>query len=183
MKQQLNNLSFLSSGSHNAITYCLDMNDRSVDPMQPDMLQKLDKYMKPLIRPFVYKWAITQVITLDSSTLWELRFNGRRTAVMSCASCVFLGVHYKAAAGLRGQILRPEDRTQTQRPLHRPVLLPRCLHHAHRRGKATVKAHRFVVEYFTPPVQTLLTAYTLNNSRGVLSLSLKIHRQGKQRGS
>lgn len=39
------------------------MNDRSpVDPRQPDMLQKLDKYMKPLIRPFVYKWAITQVI-------------------------------------------------------------------------------------------------------------------------
>lgn len=39
------------------------MNDRSpVDLTQPDMLQKLDKYMKPLIRPFVYKWAITQVI-------------------------------------------------------------------------------------------------------------------------
>lgn len=38
------------------------MNDRSpVDLTQPDMLQKLDKYMKPLIRPFVYKWAITQV--------------------------------------------------------------------------------------------------------------------------
>lgn len=50
-------------GSHNAITYCLDMNDRSpVDLTQPDMLQKLDKYMKPLIRPFVYKWAITQVM-------------------------------------------------------------------------------------------------------------------------
>lgn len=39
------------------------MNDGSpVDLTQPDMLQKLDKYMKPLIRPFVYKWAITQVI-------------------------------------------------------------------------------------------------------------------------
>lgn len=38
------------------------MNERSpVDLTQPDMLQKLDKYMKPLIRPFVYKWAITQV--------------------------------------------------------------------------------------------------------------------------
>lgn len=38
------------------------MNDRSpVDLTQPDMLQKLDKYMKPLIRPFVYKWAVTQV--------------------------------------------------------------------------------------------------------------------------
>ncbi|CAL8271592.1 unnamed protein product [Boreogadus saida] len=48
-------------GSHNAITYCLDMNDRSpVDLTQPDMLQKLDRYMKPLIRPFVYKWAVTQ---------------------------------------------------------------------------------------------------------------------------
>lgn len=56
-------VSFLSKlGSHNAITYCLDMNDRSpVDLTQPDMLQKLDKYMKPLIRPFVYKWAKTQV--------------------------------------------------------------------------------------------------------------------------
>ncbi|XP_056109955.1 PI-PLC X domain-containing protein 1 isoform X1 [Rhinichthys klamathensis goyatoka] len=48
-------------GSHNAITYCLDKNDRSpVDRTQPDMLQKLDKYMKPIIRPFVYKWAIAQ---------------------------------------------------------------------------------------------------------------------------
>ncbi|XP_035763452.1 PI-PLC X domain-containing protein 1 isoform X2 [Neolamprologus brichardi] len=48
-------------GSHNAITYCLDMDDRSpIDLMQPDMLQKLDKFMKPLIRPFVYKWAKTQ---------------------------------------------------------------------------------------------------------------------------
>ena len=53
---------FTLLGSHNAITYCLDMNDRSpVDLTQPDMLQKLDKYMKPLIRPFVYKWAVTQV--------------------------------------------------------------------------------------------------------------------------
>ncbi|XP_051986078.1 PI-PLC X domain-containing protein 1-like isoform X1 [Xyrauchen texanus] len=48
-------------GSHNSLTYCLDKNDRSpVDPTQPDMLQKLDKYMKPIIRPFVYKWAIAQ---------------------------------------------------------------------------------------------------------------------------
>lgn len=54
---------FPDLGSHNAVTYCLDMNDRSpVDLTQPDMLQKLDKYMKPFIRPFVYKWAITQVI-------------------------------------------------------------------------------------------------------------------------
>ncbi|KAG1942500.1 PI-PLC X domain-containing protein 1 isoform X2 [Pimephales promelas] len=50
-------------GSHNAITYCLDKNDRSpVDLTQPDMLQKLDKYMKPIIRPFVYKWAIAQKV-------------------------------------------------------------------------------------------------------------------------
>lgn len=53
-------------GSHNAITYCLDKNDRSpVDLTQPDMLQKLDKYMKPIIRPFVYKWAIAQVRCYD----------------------------------------------------------------------------------------------------------------------
>lgn len=63
---------FSPSGSHNAVTYCLDMNDRSpVDPMQPDMLQKLDKYMKPLIRPFVYKWAKTQVIKLGRSAPWK----------------------------------------------------------------------------------------------------------------
>lgn len=38
------------------------MNNRSpIDLKQPDMLQRLDKYMKPIIRPFVYKWAITQV--------------------------------------------------------------------------------------------------------------------------
>ncbi|KAG7276304.1 hypothetical protein CRUP_015627 [Coryphaenoides rupestris] len=56
-------------GSHNAITYCLDMNDRSpVDLTQPDMLQKLDKYMKPLIRPFVYKWAVTQYICFATPT-------------------------------------------------------------------------------------------------------------------
>uniref|UniRef100_A0A8C6M3H4 Uncharacterized protein n=1 Tax=Nothobranchius furzeri TaxID=105023 RepID=A0A8C6M3H4_NOTFU len=37
-------------GSHKAITYCLDTNNRSpVDPMQPDMLQQLDKFMKPFI--------------------------------------------------------------------------------------------------------------------------------------
>ncbi|XP_066521298.1 PI-PLC X domain-containing protein 1 [Hoplias malabaricus] len=54
-------------GSHNAITYCLDKNDRSpFDLTQPDMLQKLDKYMKPIIRPFVYKWAVTQ-----DCSVWE----------------------------------------------------------------------------------------------------------------
>lgn len=59
-------LSLSLSGSHNAITYCLDTDDRSpIDLMQPDMLQKLDKFMKPLIRPFVYKWAKTQVILLQ----------------------------------------------------------------------------------------------------------------------
>ncbi|MBN3299639.1 PLCX1 protein, partial [Amia calva] len=48
-------------GSHNTITYCLDKNNRSpVDVTQPDMLKQLDKIMKPLIRPFLYKWAITQ---------------------------------------------------------------------------------------------------------------------------
>ncbi|XP_028856921.1 PI-PLC X domain-containing protein 1 [Denticeps clupeoides] len=63
----LSNLSI--PGSHNAITYCLDKNDRSpVDLTQPDVLQKLDKYMKPLIRPFVYKWSIAQ----DSSVKEQL---------------------------------------------------------------------------------------------------------------
>lgn len=66
----------LHTGSHNAITYCLDMNNRSpIDLKQPDMLQKLDKYMKPLIRPFVYKWAVTQVtITLKIRASLKLLF-------------------------------------------------------------------------------------------------------------
>ncbi|CAG5862032.1 unnamed protein product [Menidia menidia] len=68
-------------GSHNAITYCLDTNDRSpVDPMQPDMLQKLDKYMKPFIRPFVYKWAITQEYTIKQQLNWGVRYCDLRIA-------------------------------------------------------------------------------------------------------
>lgn len=64
-----NALFFPYLGSHNAITYCLDMNDSSpVDLTQPDMLQKLDKYMKPLIRPYVYKWAVTQVTNCVSES-------------------------------------------------------------------------------------------------------------------
>lgn len=52
------------------------MNDRSpVDLTQPDMLQKLDKYMKPLIRPYVYKWAITQVMN-GSGRRWLIFFWG-----------------------------------------------------------------------------------------------------------
>ncbi|XP_034557455.1 PI-PLC X domain-containing protein 1 [Notolabrus celidotus] len=68
-------------GSHNAITYCLDMNDRSpVDLTQPDMLQKLDKYMKPLIRPFVYKWAITQEFTIKQQLDCGIRYCDLRIA-------------------------------------------------------------------------------------------------------
>ncbi|XP_043985647.1 PI-PLC X domain-containing protein 1 isoform X1 [Gambusia affinis] len=72
---------FSPSGSHNAVTYCLDMNDRSpVDPMQPDMLQKLDKYMKPLIRPFVYKWAKTQEFTIKHQLDCGVRYCDLRIA-------------------------------------------------------------------------------------------------------
>ncbi|XP_034036500.1 PI-PLC X domain-containing protein 1 [Thalassophryne amazonica] len=68
-------------GSHNAITYCLDMNDRSpVDLTQPDMLQKLDKYMKPLIRPFVYKWAVTQEYTIMQQLDCGVRYCDLRIA-------------------------------------------------------------------------------------------------------
>ncbi|XP_028300321.1 PI-PLC X domain-containing protein 1 [Gouania willdenowi] len=68
-------------GSHNAITYCLDMNDRSpVDLMQPDLLQKLDKYMKPLIRPFVYKWAITQECNIKQQLDCGIRYFDLRIA-------------------------------------------------------------------------------------------------------
>ncbi|GAA6077694.1 PI-PLC X domain-containing protein 1 [Tachysurus ichikawai] len=68
-------------GSHNAITYCLDMNNRSpIDLKQPDMLQKLDKYMKPLIRPFVYKWAITQECTVREQMDCGVRYCDLRIA-------------------------------------------------------------------------------------------------------
>lgn len=68
-------------GSHNAITYCLDMNDRSpIDLMQPDLLQKLDKYMKPLIRPFVYKWAVTQEYTIKQQLDCGVRYCDLRIA-------------------------------------------------------------------------------------------------------
>ncbi|XP_062306879.1 PI-PLC X domain-containing protein 1 [Osmerus eperlanus] len=68
-------------GSHNAITYCLDKSDRSpVDLTQPDMLQKLDKYMKPLIRPFVYKWAVTQECTPSEQLDCGVRYCDLRIA-------------------------------------------------------------------------------------------------------
>ncbi|XP_076134666.1 PI-PLC X domain-containing protein 1 isoform X2 [Alosa pseudoharengus] len=68
-------------GSHNAITYCLDKNDRSpVDLTQPDVLQKLDKYMKPLIRPFVYKWAIAQECTVKEQLDGGVRYCDLRIA-------------------------------------------------------------------------------------------------------
>ncbi|XP_060723371.1 PI-PLC X domain-containing protein 1 [Tachysurus vachellii] len=68
-------------GSHNAITYCLDMNNRSpIDLKQPDMLQKLDKYMKPLIRPFVYKWAVTQECTVREQMDCGVRYCDLRIA-------------------------------------------------------------------------------------------------------
>ncbi|CDQ77316.1 unnamed protein product [Oncorhynchus mykiss] len=68
-------------GSHNAITYCLDRSDRSpVDLTQPDLLQKLDKYMKPLIRPFVYKWAVTQEATVKEQLDCGVRYLDLRIA-------------------------------------------------------------------------------------------------------
>ncbi|KAL4656865.1 PI-PLC X domain-containing protein 1-like isoform X1 [Arapaima gigas] len=68
-------------GSHNTVTYCLDKNDRSpVDLTQPDVLQKLDKYMKPLIRPFVYKWAITQESTVKQQLDCGVRYCDLRIA-------------------------------------------------------------------------------------------------------
>ncbi|KAJ8256150.1 hypothetical protein COCON_G00200140 [Conger conger] len=68
-------------GSHNTVTYCLDRNDRSpVDLTQPDMLRKLDKYMKPLIRPFVYKWAITQECSVKEQLDAGVRYCDLRIA-------------------------------------------------------------------------------------------------------
>ncbi|XP_036396968.1 PI-PLC X domain-containing protein 1-like [Megalops cyprinoides] len=68
-------------GSHNTVTYCLDRNNRSpVDLTQPDMLQKLDKYMKPLIRPFVYKWAITQESSMKEQLDAGVRYCDLRIA-------------------------------------------------------------------------------------------------------
>ncbi|XP_062854225.1 PI-PLC X domain-containing protein 1 [Trichomycterus rosablanca] len=68
-------------GSHNAITYCLDTNNRSpIDLKQPDMLQKLDKYMKPIIRPFVYKWAVTQECSVREQLDCGVRYCDLRIA-------------------------------------------------------------------------------------------------------
>nr|XP_023999245.1 PI-PLC X domain-containing protein 1-like [Salvelinus alpinus] len=79
MGRSLRNLAI--PGSHNAITYCLDRSDRSpVDLTQPDLLQKLDKYMKPLIRPFVYKWAVTQEATVKEQLDCGVRYLDLRIA-------------------------------------------------------------------------------------------------------
>ncbi|XP_061680457.1 PI-PLC X domain-containing protein 1 [Syngnathoides biaculeatus] len=68
-------------GSHNAITYCLDSSRRSpVDPAQPDMLQKLDRFMKPLVRPFVYKWAVTQESSVTQQLDCGVRYCDLRIA-------------------------------------------------------------------------------------------------------
>ncbi|XP_023656800.1 PI-PLC X domain-containing protein 1-like [Paramormyrops kingsleyae] len=68
-------------GSHNTITYCLDKNDRSpVDLAQPDVLQTLDKYMKPLIRPFVYKWAMAQETSVKEQLDCGVRYCDLRIA-------------------------------------------------------------------------------------------------------
>ncbi|XP_006639290.2 PI-PLC X domain-containing protein 1 [Lepisosteus oculatus] len=68
-------------GTHNSITYCLDKNNRSpVDHTQPDMLKKLDKIMKPLIRPFVYKWAITQESSVKEQLDGGVRYCDLRIA-------------------------------------------------------------------------------------------------------
>ncbi|KAK1169681.1 PI-PLC X domain-containing protein 1 [Acipenser oxyrinchus oxyrinchus] len=68
-------------GSHNSITYCLDKNNRSpVDHTQPDFLKKLDKYMKPIIRPFVYKWSITQESTVKEQLDEGVRYCDLRIA-------------------------------------------------------------------------------------------------------
>ncbi|KAM8890437.1 PI-PLC X domain-containing protein 1 [Synchiropus picturatus] len=68
-------------GSHNAITYCLDMDNRSpVDLTQPDMLQKLDRYLKPIIRPFVYKWAVTQEFSIKQQLDCGVRYYDLRIA-------------------------------------------------------------------------------------------------------
>ncbi|XP_061895291.1 PI-PLC X domain-containing protein 1 isoform X1 [Entelurus aequoreus] len=68
-------------GSHNAITYCLDSNNRSpVDLTQPDMLRKLDRYLKPLIRPFVYKWAVTQEYSVKQQLDCGVRYCDLRIA-------------------------------------------------------------------------------------------------------
>ncbi|KAL1023416.1 hypothetical protein UPYG_G00040570 [Umbra pygmaea] len=68
-------------GSHNAITYCLDKSDHSpVDLAQPDLLQKMDKYMKPLIRPFLHKWGVTQELTVKEQLDCGVRYLDLRIA-------------------------------------------------------------------------------------------------------
>ncbi|XP_061634246.1 PI-PLC X domain-containing protein 1 [Phyllopteryx taeniolatus] len=68
-------------GSHNAITYCLDSNQRSpVDLAQPDVLQKLDRFMKPLVRPLLYKWAVTQEYSVTQQLDCGVRYCDLRIA-------------------------------------------------------------------------------------------------------
>ncbi|XP_051783055.1 PI-PLC X domain-containing protein 1-like isoform X2 [Erpetoichthys calabaricus] len=59
-------------GSHNSITYCLDTSHASpVDLTQPVIVKKLDKYAKPVFRPFLYKWSVTQMVLNEISTWLE----------------------------------------------------------------------------------------------------------------
>ncbi|XP_008327617.1 PI-PLC X domain-containing protein 1 [Cynoglossus semilaevis] len=68
-------------GSHNSATYSLDLDHSSpVDLTQPDLLQKLDKYLKPVIRPFVYKWAVAQELTMAQQLDSGVRYFDLRVA-------------------------------------------------------------------------------------------------------
>ncbi|XP_049575158.1 PI-PLC X domain-containing protein 1 isoform X1 [Syngnathus scovelli] len=68
-------------GSHNAITYNLDKQGKSaVDPSQPDLLKKADKYTSGLIRPLMHKWCETQNLTVTQQLNSGIRYCDLRIA-------------------------------------------------------------------------------------------------------
>ncbi|XP_028655843.1 PI-PLC X domain-containing protein 1-like isoform X1 [Erpetoichthys calabaricus] len=85
-------------GSHNSITYCLDTSHASpVDLTQPVIVKKLDKYAKPVFRPFLYKWSVTQESTvlqqLDAGVRYfDLRI-AHKLSDNSCNLYFYHGVH------------------------------------------------------------------------------------------
>ncbi|TNN23214.1 PI-PLC X domain-containing protein 1 [Liparis tanakae] len=101
--------------SHNAITYCLDMDAGSpVDLTQPELLQKLDRYMKPLIRPFVYKWAITQENPIKQQLDSGVRYCDLRIAQRPNDSSTELYFYHGVYSTLSVEVSPPPPHTHTQ---------------------------------------------------------------------
>lgn len=53
---------FVCPGSHDAMSYCLDINSPLV-PSETDVFRLLDRFCSCLTRPIIFKWTTTQVRT------------------------------------------------------------------------------------------------------------------------